>query len=75
MTLPVADVPTAMIARDDVLGLVAWNSGHGWTAQHVELQGGETLCGKPIPAITRVDRRTIISDELCRSCIDMAVVA
>ena len=74
MTTPVAGAP-ASIARDDVLGLVAWNTGHGWTAQHVELQGGETLCGKIIPKITRIDRRSVVSDDLCRTCIDMAVVA
>lgn len=75
MTTPVAGVPNATIARDDVLGLVAWNSGHGWTQHHVELQGGVCLCGKAIPQGVRVDRRTIMSDELCRSCVDMAVVA
>lgn len=73
MTTPVAGAPT--IARDDVLGLVAWNSGHGWTQHHVELQGGQTLCGKPVPVGTRVDRRSVLSDDLCRVCVDMAVHA
>lgn len=75
MTTTAAGVPAPSIARDDVLGLVAWNAGYGWTAQHIELQGGETLCGRPIPKITRVDRRSVVSDEICHVCVDMAVVA
>ena len=75
MTTTVAGVPN--VARDDVLGLVAWNVGHGWSHWHIELTGGRTLCGQAIPDRARFSRRTfdspsgVMSDQLCQLCIEM----
>jgi len=79
MTTPVAGAPA--VSRDDVLGLVAWNAGHGWSRWHVELTDGRLACGHQMPDGARLARLSlqsmigVLSCDFCSPCVALAVAA